>query len=251
MKPESLTSPALLTPHGFFTRRGGVSQGPWASLNCSLSSQDDPAHVAENRARIQHALAAHTLLGLHQVHSAEVATVTTPWLLGQGPRADAMVTALPGIALGIITADCTPVLLHDPEKKIIGAVHAGWRGALAGVLEATIAAMQALGATRIHAAIGPCIHQPSYEVGIDLRDAILAHDPNHARFFTEGRPAHWHFDLPAYCATRLQGLAAVDTLQADTLLDETRFFSHRRRTLAGGHPIGHQMSAILLTTGPA
>lgn len=244
MTPESLTSPALATPHGFFTRRGGVSQGPWASLNCSLSSQDDPAHVAENRARIQNHLGAHTLLGLHQVHGPEVATVTTPWSPGQGPRADAMVTALPGVALGIITADCTPVLFHDREKGIIGAAHAGWRGALAGVLEATIAAMQTLGATRIHATIGPCIHQPSYEVGPDLRDAILAHDPTHEKFFAEGRPGHWHFDLPAYCTARLAPLAAVDTIQADTLADEPRFFSHRRRTLAGGHPIGHQMSAI-------
>ena len=155
-----------------------------------------------------------------------------------------MVTAQPGIALGIITADCTPVLLEDADRKVIGAVHAGWRGAHSGILEATVAAMRALGATSITAVIGPCIHQQSYEVGPGLRDAILAHDSTHVIFFTEGRPGHWHFDLPAYCAARLANLAVTHFIDADTLTDEARFFSHRRRTLAGGHPIGHQMSAI-------
>ena len=246
MTAEFLTSPALTASHGFFTRRGGVSTGPFASLNCSLSSKDDPAAVAENRARVARALGSDVLLGLTQVHGAAVATVTAPWLPGQGPRADALVTARPGLALGIITADCTPVLLHDARAEVIGAVHAGWRGALAGVLEATVAAMQALGATAIHATIGPCIRQPSYEVGADLRDAVLGHDPAHERYFHDGRPGHWQFDLAGYCAARLHGRASVDTLDADTLADEARFFSHRRRTLVGGGPIGHQISAIVL-----
>lgn len=248
MTAEFLASPAIAARHGFFTRRGGVSTGPFASLNCSLSSPDDPAHVAENRARVARALGATALLGCTQVHGAAVAAVTTPWEPGQGPRADALVTATPGLAIAVITADCTPVLLHDPAARVVGAVHAGWRGALAGVLEATVAAMLALGATpsRITAAIGPSIRQPSYEVGPDLRDAILARDPADARFFQEGRPGHWQFDLAAYCAHRLAGLAHIDTLDADTLPDESRFYSHRRRTLAGGGPIGHQISAIVV-----
>ena len=249
MTPPALTSAILPTPHGFFTRQGGVSTGPYASLNCSASSQDDPANVAENRDRVRRALGATYLLGVHQVHGNNVVTVTQPWPPGSGEKADAMVTNRPGIALGVITADCTPVLLHDPAG-IIGAVHAGWRSAVGGVLEATIAAMQALGATTITAAIGPCIRQPSYEVGPDLRDAILAATPAAQTYFAKGRRDHWQFDLAGYCAHRLQGLAKTNTIDADTLPDETRFFSHRRRTLAAKgaslQPIGHQISAIAL-----
>ncbi len=248
MTPEALTSPLLPVRHGFFTRRGGVSTGPFASLNCSLSSQDDPNSVHANRAAVAQTLGATHLLGLTQIHGTEVATVTTPWPPGAGPRADALVTATPGLALGVVTADCTPVLLADPHAGVIGAVHAGWRGALAGVLEATIVAMQSLGAvpSRIRAAIGPCIRQPSYEVRADLRDAILAHDPASARHFADGRPGHWQFDLAAYCATRLSSAAQIADIDADTAADPDRFFSHRRRTLAGGGPIGHQISAIVL-----
>ena len=247
-KPECLASAAIPARHGFFTRRGGVSTGPYASLNASLSGGDDPAAVAANRLRIQHALDADALLGCTQVHGIAVATVTRPWAPGQGPRADALVTAVPGLALGVITADCTPVLLHDPAAGVAGAVHAGWRGAVAGVLEATVDAMLALGATRpgIAAAIGPCIRQPSYEVGPDLRDAVLAHAAADARHFTEGRPGHWQFDLAGYCAARLAGLGALDVIDADTCADQARFFSHRRRTLGDGGPIGHQLSAIVL-----
>ncbi len=182
------------------------------------------------------------------MHGAAVVTVTAPWPDGSGVQADAMVTDRPGLALGVITADCTPVLLHDHGAGVIGAVHAGWRGAVAGVLEATVAAMAALGAdpAAIAAAIGPSIRQPSYEVGADLRDAVLAHDPGDARFFGAGRAEHWQFDLAGYCAARLRGLGRVDVIDADTLADADRFFSHRRRTLAGGHPIGHQISAIVL-----
>lgn len=248
MTPPALTSAAIPARHGFFTRVGGVSAGHFASLNCSLSGADDPALVTENRARVQRALGATHLLGVHQVHGAAVITATAAWTPGQGGRADAMVTSVPGLALGVITADCTPVLLHDAAAGVVGAVHAGWRGAVAGVLEATVAAMQALGATPrgIAAAIGPCIRQPSYEVGADLRDAVLAQTPGGAGFFAAGRPGHWRFDLAGYCAHRLAGVGQVETIDADTFAEPARFFSHRRRTHAGGHPIGHQISAIVL-----
>ncbi len=246
MQPEALRSAALPVRHGFFTRRGGVSTGPFASLNCSLSSADDPANVHANRAAVAAALGASHLLGATQVHGIDVAEAAEPWAPGHGPRADALVTARPGLALGIVTADCTPVLLADRDAGVIGAVHAGWRGAVAGVLEATIAAMRRLGATRITAAIGPCIRQPSYEVRADLRDAVLAHNSSNVRFFAEGRPEHWQFDLAGYCAARLADEAAVDVLDADTAAEPDRFFSHRRRTLEASGPIGHQISAIVL-----
>lgn len=250
MTPEALTA-ALPVRHGFFTRRGGVSLGPYASLNCSLSGQDDREAVLENRARVARALGAapDSLVGLTQVHGIDVATVTAPWRAGDGPRADAMVTDRPGVALGVITADCGPVLFADAAAGVIGAAHAGWRGAVAGVLEATIAAMIALGAQaeRIVAAVGPCIGQSSYEVAADLRDAVLAHDAADARFFAAGRPERWQFDLAGYCAARLRAAGvSVAHAAADTAADPERFFSHRRRTLAGGGPIGHQMSAIVL-----
>jgi polyphenol oxidase len=248
---ESICSDRLSVPHGFFTRRGGVSGGPYASLNCSLSSQDARDAVLENRARAARAIAADPagLLGLMQVHSADVVRVTAPWHPGEGPRADAMVTDRPELALGIITADCVPVLFADAQAGVVGAAHAGWRGAVAGVLEATLAAMAELGARNVTAAIGPCIHQPSYEVGADLRDAVLARSTADGAFFAPGkREQHWQFDLPGYCAARLAaaGVVAIDALGIDTLTDEARFFSHRRRTLNGGGPIGHQISAIRL-----
>ncbi|GGC29505.1 laccase domain protein [Siccirubricoccus deserti] len=255
---EYLTTPALarLTglAHGFFTRRGGVSDGPWAALNCSLSGQDDIGRVRENRRRAMAAfgLDRPALHGLTQVHGPAVAVVDAAgWAEGQGPRADALVTRRAGIALGIVTADCAPVLFADAEAGVIGAAHAGWRGAVAGVLEATVAAMAALGAApgRIHAAIGPCIGQASYEVGPDLREEVLARDATDARHFGPGRrEERWQFDLAGYCAARLArlGLAVVETADTDTLANEERFFSHRRRTLARGGPIGHQLSAIAI-----
>jgi hypothetical protein len=258
-RAEYVSSPALAaTPgirHGFFTRRGGVSLGAYAALNCALSSRDDPDRVRENRRRAMDALGLppSALHGAHQVHGTAVATVEAGWGEGEGPRADALVTRRAGAALGIVTGDCAPVLFADAEAGVIGAAHAGWRGALAGVLEVTIAAMERLGAarTRIAAAIGPCIAQPSYEVGADLRDAVLARNPADARFFTPGlrRPDRWQFDLPGYCAARLAalGLSAIEVTGACTLAEEARFFSHRRRTLADGSaPIGHQLSAIAL-----
>jgi YfiH family protein len=178
-------------------------------------------------------------------------TVEAPIPPAARPEADALVTRRPGLLLGIVTADCAPVLFLDEQAGVAGAAHAGWRGAVAGVLEATIAAMEALGARRdaIRAAIGPCIGQDAYEVGPDLRDAVLARDAADARFFAEGRrEGRFQFDLPGYCTARLSaaGLRAVSDASACTLSDESRFFSHRRRTLAGGGPIGHQLSAIAL-----
>jgi YfiH family protein len=251
MSPEFLTHPALGTRHGFFTRRGGVSVGPYASLNANLSGGDDPAHVSENRARIAGALglAADRLLGLKQVHGTNVIQVETPWAVGRGPAADALVTDRPGIGLGVITADCAPVLFHDAAAGVVGAAHAGWRGAAAGVLEATVAAMAALGATHITAVVGPCIGPESYEVGPDLRGAVLPTLPDAAAFFRPGRPPdRFQFDLAGYCLARLRaaGIADAHALHLDTRTDDTRFYSHRRRTLSGGGPIGHQLSAIAL-----
>ena len=256
---EALTADMMPVPHGFFTRRGGVSTGAFTSLNCSLSSPDDPAAVLENRARVARTLATDPvrLLGLTQVHGTRVVTATVPWAPGQGEKADAMVTDQPGLALGIVTADCAPVLFADADGKIVGAAHAGWRGAVAGVLEATIAAMTALGASpdRITAAVGPCIAQASYEVGPDLRDAVLARSADDSAFFEPGqRPDRWQFDLPGYCAARLTaaGVRHVIVTGFNTLTETDRFFSHRRRTLAQARgetganagPIGHQISVI-------
>ncbi|UPY39270.1 peptidoglycan editing factor PgeF [Sediminicoccus sp. KRV36] len=242
---EFLTHAGLAARHGFFTRRGGVSTGAYAALNCGLRSEDDAAAVAENRARAAMALGAAptALRALRQVHGATVVEAGPAW--DALPEADAMVTRAPGIALGIVTADCAPVLFHDAQAGVVGAAHAGWKGAVTGVLEATIAAMEALGASRgaISAVVGPCIAQASYEVRADLRDAV--DDP---RFFTPGKDsAHFQFDLAGYCKARLLAAGVRGAaLGADTLADEARFFSHRRRTLAGGGPLGHQLSAIML-----
>jgi YfiH family protein len=241
----------LATPHGFFTRAGGVSTGQFATLNCSLSGRDDPASVAENRARARAALGGPVLVGLFQVHGPAVVVVDEPWGDDARPRADALVTRRRGVALGIVTADCAPVLFLDAEAGVIGAAHAGWRGAAAGVLEATVAAMERLGAARgrIGAAIGPTIAQASYEVAADMRDAVLAADPSHARFFADGdRPDRWRFDLPGLCAAALARarIGHVVDLGLDTYADPGRFFSYRRATHQGAGPIGHQLSAIAL-----
>lgn len=240
-----LTS-ALPARHGFFTRKGGVSAGAYDSLNCSFSS-DDPAHVRENRARVMATLGGGTLLGLKQVHGPEVVTVRAAWAEGEGPRADAMVTDMPGLALGVITADCAPVLFCSADGRVIGAAHAGWKGAVSGVLEATIEAMRALGGTGIKAAIGPCIKPASYEVGADMRDALLAASLWGESFFAPGRPGHWQFDLPGYAAARLRAVdVGAEILPQDTCAEEQKFFSHRRRTLRGESALGHQISVIRL-----
>ncbi len=232
--------------HGFMTRRGGVSTGPVASLNCGYGADDDQAAVAENRRRAAEAvLSGAALVGLYQVHSPEVVTVRQPWSEAERPRADAMVTDQPGVLLGILTADCAPVLLADREAGVIGAAHAGWRGAHGGVIEGTVAAMEALGAQagRITAAVGPCIAQPSYEVGDDLR-ALFSHED--ARFFVPGRPGHHQFDLPGYVAHRLarSGVGVNAVLVRDTYAEAEAFFSFRRATHHDEPTYGRQLSLI-------
>lgn len=251
-----LTSPLLgQARHGFFTREGGVSTGPYASLNCSTRSGDTAENLAQNRARVASHMGvqAGCLLGVTQVHGPAVITATTAWAAGQGAEADALVTSNPDLAIGVITADCAPVLFSTAQGSVVGAAHAGWRGALSGVLEATIEAMLALGATResLSAVVGPCIAQESYETAEDMHTAITSTDRQAARFFAPGKRAgHYQFDLAGWCVFRLQraGIRHAVALGVDTLTDEARFFSHRRRTLAGGSPIGHQISAI--ATGP-
>ena len=252
---EFLTHPALDgVAHGFFTRNGGVSAGAFGTLNCSLNGRDDPVLVAVNRARAMQALgvAPAALFGLHQVHGPGVAVLDEAgWAEAARPQADGIVTRRRGVALGIVTADCGPVLFADAEAGVLGACHAGWRGAVLGVMEATVDAMCALGARqgRVVGVLGPCIHQPSYEVGADMRDQVLARSARDARFFAPGaRPEKWWFDLPGYCLARLSalGLHAVAGLGADTYADAGRFFSYRRATHDGTLPIGHQLSAIAL-----
>jgi YfiH family protein len=239
-----------LVPHGFFTRRGGVSTGTYESLNCSFSGADSEDNVLRNRALVAEAMgvAPDKLIGVKQVHGTSVIDFDTPWTLNMAPRADAIVTAQRGFAISVITADCAPVLFSNGAGTVVAAAHAGWRGALAGILEATVAAMQAKGAGNITAAIGPCIHQQSYEVTATLRDPILAQDPTAETFFTPGRDTlHFLFNLPAYCQSRLAAAGvAAEILPHDTCDDEANFFSHRRRTIRGEPAIGHQISVIKL-----
>lgn len=239
--------------HGYFTRAGGVSEGLYASLNCGLGSGDDLEAVAENRRRAADrlGLAADRLVTCYQIHSAHVVRVEAPWSPAASPRADGLVTDRPGVMLGVLAADCAPVLFADPEAGVIGVAHAGWKGAVGGVAEATVAAMEALGARRgaIHAAIGPCIAQPSYEVGPEFPDPFLAQDPDNRRFFVAGcRADRWQFDLPGYLLSRLQrlGLAAVAVSGRDTQAEEADFFSYRRATLRGERAYGRGLSAIAL-----
>jgi hypothetical protein len=239
--------------HGFFTRQGGVSGGIYASLNCGSGSRDDPANVKENRARVAEILGveSNNLLSLYQKHSAEAVIADKPWKDGKSPEADAMVTATPGLALGVLTADCAPVLLCDGEARVIGAAHAGWRGALSGIVEATVAAMFKLGARpeRICAAIGPAISQKAYEVGTDYKESFLAEEPESEAFFiTDESSGEPHFDLSGYVAERLAraGVGAIDDLGLCTYCDETRLFSYRRSQHHGEDDYGRQISAIVL-----
>ncbi|MBI3514965.1 MAG: peptidoglycan editing factor PgeF [Proteobacteria bacterium] len=257
MTPPSVTTPALASlagiDHGFLGRQGGVSAGLYASLNCGFGSDDARDAVAENRARAARALgcAGAGLVTVYQVHGTTVARVTAPWAPEAAPRADALVTRTPGIGLGILAADCAPVLLADPAARVIGAAHAGWKGALAGVVEATVAAMEAEGAERrrIVAAIGPSIAQPSYEVGAEFAARFVEADGANACFFAPGRTADKRqFDLPGYLAARVAGLglAQVTTLGLDTLDDPARWFSYRRSCLNHEPDYGRQISAIAL-----
>jgi len=252
-EPVEVVTTALLDglPHGFLGRRGGVSAGAVAGLNTGLGAQDDPAAVAENRRRVIAAVAPGAQLAtVFQVHSPDCIIANAPWPEAERPHADALVTDRPGLLLGVLTADCAPVLLADRAAGVIGAAHAGWKGALAGVTDRTIAAMVSLGARpdRIVAAIGPCIAQPSYEVDDGFRARFVADDPANARHFLPGTPGHWQFDLPAYVATRLAaaGISALERAALDTCTLEARFYSYRRSTKRGEATYGRQISVISL-----
>jgi len=240
--------------HGFFTRQGGVSTGIFASLNCGPGSGDEAANVRENRARVAEILGTQPthLLTVSQKHSAAVVTAKAPWAAGAIPEADAIVTSTPGLAVGVLTADCAPVLFCDGQARVIGAAHAGWRGALSGIIEATVKEMQKLGARpeRVVAAIGPAISQKAYEVGADYRDRFIAEEPESAPFFAvdegSGEP---HFDLPGYVAERLRraGVGTIADLGLCTYCGESRLFSYRRSQHHGERDYGRQISAIVLT----
>jgi YfiH family protein len=238
-------------PHGFLGRRGGVSGGALAGLNVGYGSKDDRAAIDENRRLAVAALLSHAELAtVHQVHSADVVQVDRAWPQDERPRADAMVTARPGVLLGILTADCAPVLFADHSAVVVGAAHAGWRGALAGVTDATIAAMERLGARRenIHAAVGPCIAQASYEVDEAFRARFVDADSGNARFFMPGPAGKPHFDLEAYVVHRLiaAGIDEVEALHLDTYAGADRFYSYRRATHCGEADYGRQLSAVAI-----
>ena len=239
--------------HGFGTRQGGVSTGIYASLNCGVGSNDNQDHVAENRARFAARLGASAdmLVTPYQTHSPNVIVAEQTWTRANAPKADAVVTSRPGLAIAVSTADCVPVLLADPHAKVVGAAHAGWRGALSGVLEATVGAMERLGAdrTRISASIGPAISQSAYEVGNEFEVQFLEQDRASARFFQreqgQERP---RFDLTGYVASRLlaAGVTGVENLHMCTYRDTTRFFSYRRSCHRKEEDYGRQISAILI-----
>ena len=236
-------------PHGFLGRKGGVSTGIHAGLNVGVGSEDDRYAVLENRRRAAEAvMAGAELVTVHQVHSPDVVAVTQAIPLDARPPADAMVTDRPGLLLGILTADCAPVLLADAQVGIVGAAHAGWKGAIGGVTDRTIDAMVALGAARdrITAAIGPCIARASYEVGAGFARRFFDHDPENERFFSAGRPDHFQFDLEGYVARRLvaAGIGRVEMLGLDTYPDDGRFYSFRRATHRGEPGYGRQISLI-------
>jgi len=236
--------------HGFFGRQGGVSGGIYDSLNCGPGSNDKPEAVSENRARVMRTLGAEHLLSLYQVHGIEVIAVTDAWENGASrPRCDAMVTDRPGLALGTLAADCGPILFADAEAGVIGAAHAGWKGAAGGVAEATVAAMEKLGAkrARIRAALGPTIAQASYEVGAEFPAPFIAQHPDNARYFAPGKPGKHQFDLPGYILARLERLGVkAEWIGHDTCPARDTYFSYRRTTLNGGGDYGRNVSAIVL-----
>ena len=238
-------------PHGFLGRRGGMSVGECAGLNVGYGSNDDPEAIAGNRRLAIAAIYPEAELAtVHQVHSAEAVVAYQAWPQDQRPRADAMVTDRPNLLLGILTADCAPVLFTDHHGVVVGAAHAGWRGALAGVTDATIEAMELLGSRRenIHAAVGPCVAQPSYEVDDEFRARFIRADPDNQRFFVAGPAGKPHFDLEAYVVHRLiaAGIGEVEALNLDTYADPDRFFSFRRATHRGEADYGLQLSAIAI-----
>lgn len=252
---EILTSPALAgTPHGFFTRKGGASSGVFQGLNCGHGSSDLSEVVALNRARVAAAMGVEPaqMVGVHQVHSADVRVVERLPADPAAPavRADALVTATPGVLLCVLTADCQPVLFADRQAGVVGAAHAGWRGALDGVLEATLEAMEGLGARRgdITAVIGPCISQRAYEVGEEFMDQFLTEDPGYGRFFSGGPNGRPMFDLPGFGLHRLRsaGVGAAEWTRHCTYSDPERFYSYRRTTHSGEADYGRLISVIRL-----
>ncbi len=252
IQAEQLALPGIR--HAFFTRHGGVSGGLYASLNGGIGSRDDAGAVAENRARMAAALAVEPqrLLTPYQIHSPQVAVVTAPWTAETRPRADAIVTRRRGLAVGVTTADCGPILFAEAQAGVIGAAHAGWRGALLGIVEATVEAMEGLGAARkeIRVALGPMIRQSNYEIGPDLIARFRAEDAASDRFFRPAtRTDHALFDLPGYIAARLAraGIRHVEDLNLCTYADAERFFSFRRSTHRGEADYGRHVNAIVLT----
>lgn len=236
-------------PHGFLGRRGGVSDGLYAGLNVGLGSEDDRQAVLENRRRATDAILPNAdLVTVHQVHSPDVLTVSEPVALDERPQADAMVTDRPGLVLGILTADCVPVLFADRDAGIIGAAHAGWKGAISGVTDNTLAAMEALGAdrSRIACAIGPCIAQKSYEVDDGFYRRFVGEADENERFFGSGKPGHWQFDIEGYVAARLAaaGVGRVECLGEDTYSQPDRFFSYRRSCHRNEPGYGREISLI-------
>ncbi|MDY0009925.1 MAG: peptidoglycan editing factor PgeF [Bdellovibrionales bacterium] len=239
--------------HGFFTRIGGASGGVFAGMNCAYSSGDDPEHIAMNRAKVAESLgvAEQNLLTLKQVHSARVVTVADVWTHQTAPQADALVTNQRGIAIGVLTADCAPVLFADTKNKIIGAAHAGWKGAIGGVIAATVDAMEKLGSKRadIAAAIGPCIGPMSYEVSDEFKNPFAEQSAQNEKFFRPAEKAgHLIFDLPGYTAEclRAAGVGLVHDTQQDTLPNETAFYSYRRTCQRAEKDYGRQISAIVI-----
>ncbi len=240
--------------HGFFTRKGGVSDSLYASLNCGPGSSDEPAHVGENRARVAMHLGASApeVVTLYQVHSATALTVDEQIPACGRPKADALVTRTAGLAIGALTADCAPVLFADPHARVVAAAHAGWRGATAGILESAIAEMERLGGRRqrILAAIGPSINQASYEVGAEFKAALLAESADNARFFSQNEPkGRPHFDLPGYVESRLlaAGVGLIERQSPCTYANESLFYSFRRSQHLGEADYGRQISAIVVT----
>lgn len=250
--PSSRANVLASVKHGFFGREGGVSKGIYASLNAGTGSNDDPANVLENRARIAATFGVDRdhLCGVHQVHSPTAVFIDAPWQ-GERPRADALVTTTPNLAISILTADCTPILFADANAKVIGAAHAGWRGAIGGVIENTVGMMEKHGASRanVAAAIGPTIHQSSYEVGPEFEAEFTTADPSFARFFVPGAGDRFHFDLPGFCASRLEaaGVTQIETLPLDTYAESTRLHSHRRSVHEKAGDYGRNCSVIMLS----
>ncbi len=255
MTLKSFTSPLLSAPgvsHGFFTRQGGVSKGIYASLNCGPGSADDPAAVRENRARVSRRLLGREeqINTLYQIHSPSVIILDKPMALENRVKADGLVTGEPGLILGVLTADCAPVLFSDPVAKIIGAAHAGWRGALDGVLENVVAKMVGLGskAENIRAAVGPAIGVKSYEVGDEFRAEFMSRSPGNRAYFKAKETGKFLFDLERFCKDRLRaaGVGEVDAFALDTYAGEEDFFSYRRAYHRAERDYGRQVSAIAL-----